>query len=304
MAVDPEVPKLRKRLILALFASSAVHTGLVLAAARGPSAPAFELDEAPMTPEAPWVGETFDIGESVAVPGGPAAAVAAGAQAEPVAQQAPAQGEPAAATVETTRPQPPAKPPPARPRKPVAARPAASAQADRAAGEGDPSSGAPASGEGRPGGMQAGGPLAPRELSRAFTRAIPIAVSGDPVWSTLPLGNAGTFDLKVVLGEDGRIATATPDRAVPPHLQLIGERTVKLLGAGTFAIRAQPGAGMQVLRIGVTLSSVESAGAEDPSQAGAYGLGYEPPRDGKPGEARFTLRSGRHVSVSVRVLGN
>jgi hypothetical protein len=150
--------------------------------------------------------------------------------------------------------------------------------------------------------MQGQGHNAPRDLSRAFTRAVPVAVSADPVWATLALGPAGTFDLKLVLGEDGRIVSATPEGHVADHFRVVASRTVAMLGAGTFAIKAEPGAGVQVLRISASVSTLDSAPVEDRSAAGAYGLGFEPPWNGKPGKAHFTLRSGRHIEITVRVL--
>ena len=150
--------------------------------------------------------------------------------------------------------------------------------------------------------MQGPGQAGPRDLARAFTRAIPVAVSGDPIWATLAVGSAGSFDLKIVLGDDGRIASATPDRPVAEHLRVVAARTVSLLGTGTFAIRAEPGGGVQVLRISALISNSEGAPPEDQSSAGAYGLGFEAPVGGKPGKAHFTLRSGRHIEITVRVL--
>ena len=302
MDVEREVLLLRIRSIFALAVSCAAHVGLILAAARGASAHAHPADSTDQSTDN-WVGETFEVGDSIA---GPLATQTAPEPAAPPAPAeepnspppAPTDGPPTTAPMVVRPPPARARSEPHRPRKPIAQ-----------SAETSPSSiarpGARAGGTSSPPGsfgMQAPAQPAPRNLVKAFVRAIPVAVSGDPVWTTLPMGNAGSFELKLALGEDGRIVSATPDRAVPEHLRIIGAKTVMLLGSGTFAIRAEPGAGTQRLRISVHISSVETAGSSDPSSAGAYGLGFEPPHEGKPGEAHFTLRSGRHVKVSVRVL--
>jgi hypothetical protein len=108
--------------------------------------------------------------------------------------------------------------------------------------------------------------------------------------------------LKINIREDGRITSATPDHAVTEPMRVVAARSVALLGAGIFAIKAEPGAGVEVLRISINISNSDAAPPDDRSTAGAYGLGFEPPFDGKPGRAHFTLRSGRHIEITVRVV--
>jgi hypothetical protein len=143
-----------------------------------------------------------------------------------------------------------------------------------------------------------------RNLARAFTRAIPAACSGDPIWQSLPLGAAGSFDLTIAIDEDGHITSAVPSSAaVPPHLSRLAERTISLLRAGRFALsRTDATAGEETLRIGVVLSSVGAPAESDPSSTGPFDLGFEPPSPGHAGRAYFTLRSGRHVEVSVKIV--
>lgn len=300
MDVVDEVMLVRVRTALALVVSGAAHVAVILVAARGASAarpPVMTQDPGPD----PWIGDTFEVGLA-GTPAAGAKAVDPAPTQPPAATQALATvpADPASIAVV----QPPAAPRtehaprPKRPRAPhlPAAAPASSA---RAQGDGLGSGNGAAPGAF---GAQGAGHGGPRDLARAFTRAIPVAVSGDPVWATMPLGPAGTFDLKIVLGDDGRIASATPDRAVAEPLRVVAARTVSLLGAGIFAIKAEPEAGVEVLRISVNISNSDTAPPDDRSTAGAYGLGFEPPRNGVPGKAHFTLRSGRHIEITVRVV--
>jgi hypothetical protein len=293
VAVVDEVMLVRVRTALALVVSSAAHVAVILAAARGASA-AHPPSTDPLPGPDPWVGETFEVG----LAGTPAAAGPIEIEA-PAAAAAP---EPAAAA-----PTAPARIPRTehapRPKHTPRSSSSESSQASsvKSTGDGAGSGSGPAPGQF---GMQGTGHAGPRDLARAFTRAIPVAVSGDPVWATLPLGPGGSFDLKIVLGEDGRIAAATPDRPVAEPLRVVAARTVALLGAGTFAIKAEPGAGMEVLRISVSISNTDTAPPDDRSTAGAYGLGFEPPAGAAPGKAHFTLRSGRHIEITVRVVSS
>ncbi len=143
-----------------------------------------------------------------------------------------------------------------------------------------------------------------RNLGVAFTRAIPIAISGDPAWATTLIGSAGGFDLTVTIDDAGKIVSAVPrPLSIAPHLQHLIDRTLTFLRAGRFSLsQAGVSAGIQTLRISALVSDV--AGGVDPgeSSAGPFALGFEPPSDGRPGKAYFTLRSGRHVEVLVTVL--
>jgi len=160
------------------------------------------------------------------------------------------------------------------------------------------------SGRGTAGASGAVGAGGVRNLAVAFTRAIPIAVSGDPVWATLRIGNAGTFDVRIEVDEAGKIVSAAPARGpVPAHLQILVQRTLTMLRAGRFALsHLDVSAGAQTLRVSVELSMVEGGVGDDDVSAGPYALGFEPPGGGKPGRAYFTLRSGRHVEVTVTVV--
>ncbi len=124
------------------------------------------------------------------------------------------------------------------------------------------------------------------------------------MWATLHIGEVGTLDVRIEVDEAGKIVSAAPARSpVPVHLQALVQRTVAMLRAGRFAITHRDvRAGSQTLRVSVALSMVEGGVGNDDVSAGPYALGFEPPGGGKPGRAYFTLRSGRHVEVTVTVV--
>lgn len=134
---------------------------------------------------------------------------------------------------------------------------------------------------------------------------MPIANSGDPVWSSLPLGAAGSVDLTLEVGEAGKIVAAQPVDAAraPEHLIRLVQRSLSLLRAGRFALSStQAGAGTETYRLEAKIEQVESPPAEDSSSAGPYALGFKAPRPGLPGHATFTLRTGRRITVVVTLL--
>ncbi|MCU0691737.1 MAG: hypothetical protein MUF54_10080 [Polyangiaceae bacterium] len=145
-----------------------------------------------------------------------------------------------------------------------------------------------------------------RHLATAFTRAVPIANAGDPIWRRLPVGDAGQVQVQIVVDDAGHIQAADLLRAstVPAHLRKLVDNTLVMLRAGTFALAYAGGvsAGSQILRIEVRISRVDGGVAARDLSAGPFSLGHEPPRDGRPGRAHFTLRTGEHVEVTVRVV--
>jgi outer membrane biosynthesis protein TonB len=200
------------------------------------------------------------------------------------------------------RPRPRAKKP-----KPVAVDPAASASAvDPASSDEKPAPPSPrpvkrrasgdATGE-RGDGAAVGpfgaeGPSAVRSLGRAFTRAIPLACQADPGWGTLPAGDAGALEIAITVDETGHITGYRPLASDPPkQLVALVKRTIALLDAGTFALKGNVSAGVEVLRI--------HAGVSDREAAEAGGIAELSFGEGK---AAFTQDSGRHVEVTVRVV--
>ncbi|MEB2310409.1 MAG: hypothetical protein OZ921_01250 [Sorangiineae bacterium] len=210
-------------------------------------------------------------------------------------------------------PRPRARPPrrrePAEPRAKPDVAPAPSGPVAGAAGESPALAASPAepaapgtsAGDGAPAAFGAAG-LAPgvRDLGKAFARAMPRAMSGDPLWSSLPLGDAGSFRVSLTLDERGRLSEARSlDENPPPQLEHLLERTVLLLRGGLFALSLEGGAGSQTLRISVTLSQGTPSDELDVNPSDTTSLGFEPPRPGRPGRGYFTLASGRHVEARV-----
>jgi hypothetical protein len=157
---------------------------------------------------------------------------------------------------------------------------------------------------GEPGGGASGGSFGAagaasvRDLGRAFTRAIPPAGQGDPVWSTLPAGDAGSIEITLDIDETGHITgMRAPEGEPPRHLLGLVKRTLALLEAGTFAIaRGTVSAGFEVLRLRVRLHD----GEPDVSGGGSAELSNAYER-GK-GIATFTQASGRRVEVMVQLV--
>ena len=141
-----------------------------------------------------------------------------------------------------------------------------------------------------------------RSLAKAFTRAIPAAISKDPIWSELALGAAGSARIEITIDEEGKIASAEPERPPPKQLKRLLDRTLILLRSGRFALSRGEGAGSETLELEATISerqaqADEFANPRDPTQ-----LGFEPPSGEKAGRAFFTLASGRHVEIRVKLV--
>jgi hypothetical protein len=144
-----------------------------------------------------------------------------------------------------------------------------------------------------------------RHLAKAFARALPEGGHRDPAWSELPLGLAGRAVLTLHIDAEGHLEQAEFDREIPTPaaLKRMVERTLLLLKSGTFSIdKKSVSAGVERLAIEVTLTQE----ATDPDETGAPLLmakeGHQAPERGRPGYARFTLNSGRHMEAVLRLL--
>lgn len=286
---------------------------------------AVHRDPAPDPPAAPdaWIGDSFDLDSLLAAPAAPAPAATAVKGANEAAAVPSSDPKPAARPASATGDTGSAKAPPkaaTQPSEVAAAKPRstarrtsrpqpAAAASGRSTGSnphGSSNSASHSSGAqtdaGSPNGFGAAGTAGVRNLARAFTRAVPVAASDPALWQPLPLGPAGDITLAIRVDDDGRIASAVPQGdQVPAHLGQLADRTVRLLRSGRFALRdGQTGAGVQTLRISVTLTQEEVPMPDSPG--GAFALGFEPPWKGRPGRAYFTLASGKHVEVTVRVI--
>ena len=192
----------------------------------------------------------------------------------------PAAIDPKASTSAVDPASPDEKPaPPASPR--TAKRKAGGGGADGANGDGA-----------KAGPFGAEGPSAVRSLGRAFTRGIPAACQADPGWGKLPVGDAGSIEVAITLDESGHITGYKALASDPPkQLAALVKRTIALLDAGTFALKGDVGAGVEVLRIQASVSDLE---AEEAGGVAALSFGE--------GKAAFTQESGRHVEVTLRVV--
>lgn len=135
-----------------------------------------------------------------------------------------------------------------------------------------------------------------RGFAKAFTRALPAANTGDPIWSELPLGPAGSVRVSVTVDADGTIGDSKvldEPQKPPSHLARLVERTLILLRGGRFAL-TNGGTGTETLRLDVTLS-------ERPMANGPLALGFEAPAPGNPGRAYFQLATGRFVEAKVTI---
>ncbi len=82
-----------------------------------------------------------------------------------------------------------------------------------------------------------------------------------------------------------------------------GETRGLILDAGRFALTpGSTSAGTEVLHLSVTLSTADGPAPTEGASAGAFGLGFEAPSGKLPGKAFFTLTSGRHVEIAVKLV--
>jgi hypothetical protein len=147
----------------------------------------------------------------------------------------------------------------------------------------------------------AGAAAGERNLAKAFTRAIPAAVSKDSIWSELPLGPAGKARIEFTIDEEGKIASAEPEAEPEQQLQRLLRRTLALLKSGRFALTSGEQAGTETLELEATISERAASDDEFANPRDPIHLGFEPPTADKAGRAFFTLASGRHVEIEVRL---
>lgn len=268
------------------MASLAGHASLLATlASRTPTASA-----PPVTAPDVWTGNSIDVERVADVPAPSEEPRADTVHTTQVAENAPVRSRPAARA--HVRPEPAKAPDPDEllARKILDYHPAVLSRA-----RAEPSNDTPAATNG--GAARAGGTTDPgpsRNFARAFTRAIPAAGSGDPVWDRLALGAAGSVRVSVVIGEDGAIAEERVYGGVPrppAHLERLAERTLGLLRGGRFVLTGAR-AGAETLRIDVSISLRDSE---------PLVLAFEPPTRGKPGRAYFQLPSRRVVEAKVAV---
>jgi hypothetical protein len=192
-------------------------------------------------------------------------------------------------------------PAPPRPHKAAPRRAAARAHADPPREVG---SSAEAGKGSEPGGRYGaeGSPEGVRNLARAFTRAMPPATSLDRAWREMPVGRAGTLRIELVI-ERGKLEEVKGLDGAPLHLRRLVERTVKLIERGRFALALSDlDSGREVLLITAQITARAARDNDLADSDAVMELGSEGPTRERPGRAFFTLASGRHVEVTVRVL--
>jgi hypothetical protein len=135
------------------------------------------------------------------------------------------------------------------------------------------------------------------DLATTFTRAFPQAASADPIWMTVPLGNAGTAEVKLLLDEDGRLATSAVEGAPSAALRRGIERTVVLLSPRAFTARGA-----------ITKLHIRARVSRDDLHDGLHGDVFALSGgsfSGSVGTAFFALPSssgpGRRIDVEVRL---
>jgi outer membrane biosynthesis protein TonB len=299
-----------RRSLGALGVSALLHLAVAAGIASGGSAAARER---PVTPDS-ISGNTFDVDAVVMEP--PRPATPAPEPPAPPPRPAAAQVEPPVAMPapppRPARPAPrtPASPPEERaprgeagepadvpPPRPRAARPAAAEVASAGAPAASEAAAAPA-----PATYGAAGAAASeRNLAKAFTRAIPAAVSKDAIWSELPLGPAGKARIEFTVDDEGKIASAEPEEQPEQQLGRLLARTLVLLKSGRFALSSGEKAGTETLELEATISERAASDDEFANPRDPVHLGFEPPSAERPGRAFFTLASGRHVEIRVRL---
>ena len=143
------------------------------------------------------------------------------------------------------------------------------------------------------------------DLVATFVRAFPQAASADPIWSSAPLGAAGT-NVALVLDDAGHLAriavagstTTPPLTDVPSALRRGIDRTLGILGGRLFTSRGA----LTRLRIAARLSRDE---VHDGLHGDVFALSGGS-FSGEVGSAFFALPStagpGRRVDVEFRIL--
>jgi hypothetical protein len=145
-----------------------------------------------------------------------------------------------------------------------------------------------------------------RHLAPAFTRALPASSYADPRWSELPSGPLGRTELVITVDESGHISDVSFDPRTPPVpvVEQLVRNTILLLKSGVFSLDARSvSAGRERLALDVSLSD-EASPEPDSAPRGLFRKGFEPPSPSRPGYARFTLNSGRHMEAVVRMLSD
>ena len=128
----------------------------------------------------------------------------------------------------------------------------------------------------------------------AVVRGFPQAASTDPIWRTVPFGDAGATTLEIELEPDGTVARWSLGAGASPALRQAMVRTMALVGGRSFVARGA----ITKLRLA---SRVSPDAVRDGTDA-VYAIHSE--YEGDHGSAFFSLASGRRVDVVITVDGS
>lgn len=148
-------------------------------------------------------------------------------------------------------------------------------------------------------------PAGVQHFAKAFAWALPEGGHRDAAWSELPLGPAGKAVVEFHVNADGHLEDVGFDPLVepPPALRRMIQHAVFLLKPRTFSLDAKVvSEGVERIAIEVTLSEEAPRGDEDANPRDLATEGHKAPDAERPGYARFTLNSGRHLEAVLRRL--
>jgi hypothetical protein len=253
-----------------------------------------------------WAGTTFEPSE-VAEPGAAVAALAGGAPAQ--AQPIEVEGDWAPPSEAPEAPPLAADPTEGNTAAHVRAHAARRTRTRSASSGGASQAGTSGQSEGaRPGGGTFGAEgAAPgtRDLLRSFVRALPTVASSDDVWSSLPLGNAGSTEIVLAVDENSQPRLGEGSFAgAPAHLRRLIQKTLVVLASGRFAPTDTSAHGNARVKVAVTLTQLHAPSELERAAGGVFGLGFEGADAHQVSRAFFTLASGRHVELTVKSLAH
>ncbi len=137
-----------------------------------------------------------------------------------------------------------------------------------------------------------------RPLARAFSRELPFAVSRDPIWEKLPLGEVGSVTVVATIGENGRIQKLVARDGAPAPLARAVKRTRPSLG-GRFRLSEGEVAGEEVLRIDIRLEQ-----RDPPAKQRIHYDVSRRPTPKQPGRVFFITESGRYFEATVTIVSS
>ena len=124
------------------------------------------------------------------------------------------------------------------------------------------------------------------DLSKAFTRDFPQAASGDPIWRSAALGDAGSATVTLTLDESGHITDVQIAGPASAALTQGIHRTMILMKSRPFTARSK----VTKLRIAATINA---DAVHDGLHGDVFAIGAG------DGDAFFALNIGRRVDVRV-----